>query len=178
MAKQKWNETAVIRGALRRAFSRSPVVREVMMVVRREVPKFNKGGERSKKDAVQYLCAGCGNYVSSTKVAVDHIIPVISVEDGLLDWNTFKERLFCDKSNLQVLCRGCHDVKTSSERVARLYKKYMEELDDIEQIIQSMDSGVDKRKLIKILSKYRAKKKVTRLENVVIRANELITSLK
>ena len=67
-----WNEEAAIRGALRRVFSRSPVIREVMFKVRREIPKFNKDGSRSKKDAVQYLCSICQTYVGSTLVAVEH----------------------------------------------------------------------------------------------------------
>lgn len=116
--KSTYNELGAIRGALRRSFSRSPVVREVLRKVRREVPKFNKDGSRAKKDAVQYLCGVCKEYTGSTKVTVDHITPVIP-ESGFTDWNTFISRLFCEAKNLQVICDPCHNEKTNKERTAR-----------------------------------------------------------
>ena len=30
-----------------------------------------------------------------------------------IDWNTFVERLFCPASNLQMLCKECHQIKTN-----------------------------------------------------------------
>jgi 5-methylcytosine-specific restriction endonuclease McrA len=114
----KWNENSAIRGSIRRMFSRSPIVKEVRMKVRREVPKFRKDGSRAQKPSVQYLCAVCGKWHGFTKIAVDHIIPVIGPE-GFKDWNTFVARLFCDASNLQVICDSCHQIKTNAEREAR-----------------------------------------------------------
>jgi len=126
-----YNQNSMIRGAIRRTFSRSPVVREVLMAGRREVPKYNKDGSLAKKPAVQYQCEVCSTWVSSTKVSVDHIDPVISVDDGFVDWNQFVDRLFCDKTNLQRICDDCHDKKTASERFERMYKKELSELNDI-----------------------------------------------
>jgi len=163
--KPKYNQNSAIRGALRRSFSRSPIVREVMMKSRREIAKFNKDGSRSKKDAVQYLCGTCGKWSNSTSSAVDHISPVISVEVGFVDWNEFVARLFCGPENLQVICDTCHDQKTNAERIARLTKQYTEELDDLEASITTTS--------IKELNKYIAKKKTIGLENIVERAREL-----
>lgn len=118
-----FNVNAAVRSAIRRVFSRSPVVREVMMKVRREVPRYNKDGTRAKKDAVQYLCGVCAQYVSSTKIAVDHKIPVIDVDKGFVDWNTFVDRVFCDEANLQVICDPCHQAKTNSERFERQFRR-------------------------------------------------------
>ena len=130
MKKPKWNENAVIRGALRRAFARSPAVIETKMKVRKEFPQFNKDGLPSKKPAVRYRCATCGEYFKSSDVAVDHIDPVI--ENGFEDWNVFVKRLFCNKENLQVLCSyklkdidkyngkvSCHLLKTREERISK-----------------------------------------------------------
>lgn len=121
MAKKRppFNQNAAIRSSIRRTFSRSPVVREVMFEHRREIPKYNQDGSRSKKDAVQYQCNVCNKWVSSTKVAVDHIEPVIEVDGGFQDWNTFVDRLFCDKTNLQCICDECHQIKTNKERFDR-----------------------------------------------------------
>ena len=94
-----------------------------MWKVRREVPKFNKDGSRAKKDAVQYQCNVCSVWTKSKAIAVDHIVPVVSVQDGFIDWNTFVERLFCDASNLQVICDSCHNSKTNQERFERSFKQ-------------------------------------------------------
>lgn len=131
--KPPFNINAAIRSAIRRVFSRSPMVRDTMMKVRREVPKFNKDGTRAKKDAVQYLCGVCNEYVSSTKIAVDHKIPVIDVDKGFVDWNTFVDRVFCDLSNLQVICDPCHQAKTNSERFERQFKRDIAVIDELEK---------------------------------------------
>jgi 5-methylcytosine-specific restriction endonuclease McrA len=127
--KAPFNQNAAIRGAIRRIFSRSPVVREVLFEGRREVPRYNKDGSRAKKDSVQYQCQVCDEFVSSTKIAVDHKIPVISVEEGFQDWNIFVARLFCQKENLQRICDPCHQEKTNEERFQRQLKKDQELLE-------------------------------------------------
>ena len=114
-----FNMNATIRGAIRRTFARAPVKQEVLKAVRKEFPKYNKDGTRSKKDAVCYLCNVCKEYKGSTHVSVDHIIPVVSVEEGFVDWNVFVERLYCGKENLQVICEECHKAKTKRERDER-----------------------------------------------------------
>lgn len=174
MAKH-FNKESAIRGALRRVFSRSPIVREVLMKVRREVPKYRQDGTRAKKDAVQYLCNVCSQYVGSTQVAVDHIVPVISVDDGFIDFNTFIQRLFCDASNLQVICDDCHQKKTNSERIARLTKQYSSELDDLEKSIKA--KTISSKEASVLLKKYISKKKTDGLKDIVGRASKLKSSL-
>ena len=117
MSKKKkiFNENAVIRGAIRRTFARAPIKQEVLKAVRKEFPKYKKDGTRAKKDAVCYLCNICKKYTGSTKVSVDHIIPVISIEEGFVDWNEFVKRLYCGADNLQVICDDCHKIKTKEE---------------------------------------------------------------
>jgi 5-methylcytosine-specific restriction endonuclease McrA len=119
--KKTFNMNAVIRGAIRRTFARAPVKQEVLKAVRKEFPKYNKDGSRSKKDAVCYLCNVCKNYAGSTKVSVDHIVPVISVDEGFVDWNEFVKRLYCGPENLQCICENCHKIKTLEE--ARLRRE-------------------------------------------------------
>lgn len=175
MAKN-WNEQAAIRGALRRVFSRSPVIREVMWKVRREVPKYNKDGSRAKKDAVQYRCNVCQSYTGSTAVSVDHIAPVVSVSDGFVDFNTFIQRLFCTAANLQVICDTCHNLKTNLERITRLTKQYTEELDTLEAGLG--DKSISPKDAQQALKKYIAKKKTVGLKSVVERACSIKKNLK
>jgi 5-methylcytosine-specific restriction endonuclease McrA len=141
MAKKRppFNQNAAIRSAIRRVFSRSPIVREMMSAVRREVPKFNKDGSRAKKDAVQYQCNVCKTWTKSTAIAVDHKNPVIDVEDGFVDWNTFVDRLFCGPENLQVVCDTCHQEKTNKERFDRSFIKDQEILKNIERVAPDWD---------------------------------------
>ena len=130
--KPKYNVNSQIRSAIRRTFSRSPMVQDVLKKVRKETPRYKKDGELAKRPNVRYQCAICKKWFKSTEVAVDHIDPVISIEDGFIDWNTFVDRLFCDSSNLQVVCSylkknihlhndelSCHHKKTQEEKKLR-----------------------------------------------------------
>lgn len=169
--KPKYNKNSAIRGALRRAFARSPIVQEIVNRSRREIPRYKKDGSRHKKNWVQRQCQVCGEWASSSKMAVDHITPVISIDEGFQDWNEFIDRLWCDESNLQLICSVCHDSKTQSERIVRLLKQYSAELDLIESDIKNKKSST--KELKKLLAKYIAKKKTLGLESVVQRAQEL-----
>jgi len=176
-----YNQNATIRGALRRAFARSPVVQEIMNESRREEPRYKKDGSLAKKPWVKRQCQVCSNWVGSTKIAVDHINPVVSVDDGFQDWNEFVDRLWCDKKNLQRICNDCHDVKTQHERITRLTKQYTKELNDLETAILFMRQGKNtwtSKELKKQLTKYTAKKKTKGLEPIVQRAQRLKDSLK
>ena len=172
--KPKYNKSATIRGALRRAFARSPLVREVMSESRREAPRYKQDGTRHKRNWVQRQCEVCGEWVSSSKIAVDHKIPVVSV-DGFEDWNQFIDRLWCDKSNLQRICDTCHDKKTHEERIIRLTNQYTIELNQLEEIIKN--NSFDLKDMKKKLAKYISKKKTKGLEGIVLRAQKLKDTL-
>ncbi len=180
--KPKYNQNSIIRGALRRAFARSPLVIEKMAESRREVPRYCKDGSRHKKNSVQRECEVCKKWVSTSQISVDHIDPVVSVDDGFNDWNEFVDRLWCDKKNLQRICDTCHDSKTQAERIARLIKQYTEELDEIEHRLNDMGTctalpneiaGPYYKQFKKELSKYTAKKKTIGLEKIVERAQNI-----
>lgn len=170
-----FNQEAAIRGANRRLFARSPVVFEKLNESRQQFPRYKKDGTLAKKPWVKRQCEVCMQWVSSTAIAIDHIDPVVPPEGFSPDldlWgriNIFMKRLWCDKSNLQRLCKTCHDVKTYKERITRLLSKYTEELDKIEQTAPSFN----KKDLKKLLSKYIAKNKTPELMPVVQRAQAL-----
>lgn len=179
--KPKYNQNSVIRGALRRAFARSPLVVEILNESRKEEPRFKKDGTRHKKNWVKRQCQVCQHWHPSSSIVVDHIIPVVSVDDGFQDWNQFVDRLWCDKSNLQRICDTCHDKKTHEERIARLLKQYTGELDDLMQQVNRhlmLGHDIDKKAMKKLLSKYTAKKKTKGLESVVQRAQKIKDLLK
>lgn len=75
------------------------------------------------------MCAGCKQEVPVTvkeeggrkrvkNVHVDHINPVISVEEGFTTWDDCVDNMFSELDNLQVLCSKCHNEKTMREREA------------------------------------------------------------
>jgi len=163
-----YNQNSAIRGALRRAFARSPSVVEKMQESRRTVPRYLKDGSRAKKDWVQRQCEVCGSWVGSTKISIDHKDPVVSVTDGFVDWNEFVARLWCPKSNLQRICDDCHDVKTQAERISRLTLQYDQELDDLDVLINK--GHISNKEALAALKKYLAKKKTPGLNSIVQRA--------
>jgi len=66
-----------------------------------------------------YICSNCGNKVGNKDIKVDHINPVVSVEDGFIDYNTYIQRMFVEIDGLSALCKKCHDIKTSVENKQR-----------------------------------------------------------
>lgn len=70
--------------------------------------------EKTNREGKHYLCALCEGEFPAKEVEVDHIEPVISSK-GFTSWDDYIARLFCDKSNLQVVCKGCHKIKSYNE---------------------------------------------------------------
>ncbi len=77
-------------------------------------PLRKEAKAKAKVGKYEYTCAKCKK--NFEKVMVDHIDPVVDPKVGFVDWNTYIERMFCDSSNIQVLCRECHAKKTKAER--------------------------------------------------------------
>lgn len=72
--------------------------------------------------AQHYQCNACKGEFTSKDVEVDHIKPVVDPKKGFVSWDKYIENLFCEKKNLQVLCKTCHKEKTNKEKV--IAKKY------------------------------------------------------
>ena len=68
-----------------------------------------------KRQKFEYQCAECKGWFPDKKVNVDHIIPAGTLRCAD-DLPAFVERLFCEVDNLQVLCEGCHNIKTQKEK--------------------------------------------------------------
>ena len=77
---------------------------------------------KSGRLAQHYQCNMCKNEFTSKDVEVDHIVPIANI-DGFTTWDSFVEALFCEKDNLQVVCRPCHAQKTKLEKTIRKKEK-------------------------------------------------------
>ena len=49
----------------------------------------------------------------------DHISPIVRVEMGFEDWNTYIDRMYCEEGNWQKLCKTCDKVKQKEETEER-----------------------------------------------------------
>ena len=78
----------------------------------------NKVNVKTGRKANHYCCAACKKEFVLKDVEVDHRQPVVATV-GFKDYDTYIDRLYCEASNLQVLCKGCHKKKTAADRVKR-----------------------------------------------------------
>jgi len=70
-----------------------------------------------KRKRVSYKCNCCESLFSSKDIQVDHVVPLGRfVYRGLKDAHRFYDLIYCDYSNLQILCKACHKVKTKEEQ--------------------------------------------------------------
>ena len=105
-------------GVLRRSVSRWQPKQEAL----KDACVGQLTNKRTGRQAKHYLCVACGGLFIARDVQVDHIEPVVDPFVGFVDWETFIDRLFCEKENLQVLCKPCHKEKTAEEREIRKAK--------------------------------------------------------
>lgn len=88
-----------------------------------------------------YKCACCGNEVPPTifdedkkkrikNICVDHINPTVDPEVGFMSWDQVIEGLFCELDNLQLLCKACHDSKTSEESDIAKLRRSKDKIDE------------------------------------------------
>jgi 5-methylcytosine-specific restriction endonuclease McrA len=103
---------AFITSTLRGGFRRYPPKYEKLNKAK-TVKKVNK---ETGRIAMHYKCAKCKKQFPLKQVQVDHIVPIVNPKIGFTTWDDFISRLFCDESNLQVLCKSCHAIKTKKER--------------------------------------------------------------
>lgn len=124
---QKPNLKPWITSQLRRLSLRWPPRGRVLKAARKELPrKIKKDGTPYKRPNYEYQCAMCKDWFKSTKVVVDHIIPIVDPKNEKHKYLSTEEfigkfavGLFCYEDNLQVLCESCHDEKTEEEREIR-----------------------------------------------------------
>lgn len=110
-------ERNLLKGAIRRIFSRSDLRRQC--IERAIVPGYYDPKRKAVKFWVK--CAACGKMEAKSNMEADHIEPVVPVDSTLEDmtWTEVVERQWCDVENLQPVCKPCHRRKTGEENKAR-----------------------------------------------------------
>lgn len=54
---------------------------------------------------------------------IDHISPVVDIEDGFTTLDEYVSRLYVNEDQLQAVCHLCHEIKTSVENKMRNFHK-------------------------------------------------------
>jgi len=121
MTRRKGSKSSEWTPARKHAF----IVSVLRSGTRRWPPKFEtlnaaktdkKRNTRTNRIAQHFRCAICGSDVPSSEIQVDHIKPVVDPKKGFTTWDTYIKRLFCEKNNLQAVCKPCHKIKTKEEK--------------------------------------------------------------
>jgi len=114
-------ERNLIKGAIRRVFSRSELRQEV---IKRCIDKDHIDLTRPRVKT-WCKCELCGTYIAKSSMVVDHISPVIPLDSSMeeMTWEQMIDRLWCDISNLQGICEQEHALKTKLENKLRRENK-------------------------------------------------------
>jgi hypothetical protein len=153
---ETYNPQKAAFNAWRREFSRSPIVISMMNdpATKRYYPRYKNDGTRMSQDGVEHLCAKCDGWKRSTKyskVAIDHIVPVIDPELGFTNFSECFLRLWCERSNLQKLCGECHQEKSNKENFVR-------NLRDETALLDELEKSKDGAHILKSLKRFTPKK--------------------
>ena len=106
----------------------------------RKLAKTAARVERGKYKCIHCEAEGRDVLWGPKEIALDHVEPVISVEEGFLGWDVYISRLFCEKSGWQVLCKEHHEIKTFLENELR---DSMKDEDIIKEIEKKKEKKLD-----------------------------------
>lgn len=106
-----------IKGAIRRAFSRSELRRAVL--ARAKAPYYSDPSRPRVK--TWYKCELCAQHFAGYQMEVDHKDPIIPVDMALADmqWDEVVNRMWCEEYGLQCICKPCHNQKCQVENKQR-----------------------------------------------------------
>ncbi len=110
-------ERGLLKGAIRRVFSRSELRREAL--AKHDIDFIDATRPRVTKWS---FCGECGVITPRYLMQVDHVVPIIATTETLedLSWDELIEaRVWCDINNLVPLCKECHKYKTKIENKER-----------------------------------------------------------
>ncbi len=113
-------ERGLIKGALRRVFSRSDLRKAAVDATR--ITHSDPDRPRVTKWS---RCPMCNGTTPTYLMEVDHQTPVVALDSSLdeMDANTLVDRIWCVPSNLLALCPQCHKLKSKAENAQRRANK-------------------------------------------------------
>lgn len=115
-------ERNLIKGAIRRVFSRSDLRRAVIASARVD-GYFDPNRPRVTKWS---KCQVCFQMTPEYLIECDHICPIVPIDTTLeaMSWDTVIDRAWCEQNNLKPTCKPCHKEKSKVEgKLRRELKK-------------------------------------------------------
>jgi len=105
-------ERNLIKGAIRRVFSRSDLRRSIIDLSRTNY--LDPERPRVKKWSI---CTTCMTKVPTYLMECDHIRPIVPIDSRLEDmsWDAVVSAVWCDPMNLVAICKPCHKIKSKQE---------------------------------------------------------------
>lgn len=110
-------ERNLIKGAIRRVFSRSELRKRIL-----DASVVKDYNDPSRKRVTRWgRCAECKKLEPAYLLEVDHLEPIIPVGQTLedMEWDQVIDGIWCDERKLQALCEICHAKKTQIENAER-----------------------------------------------------------
>lgn len=113
-------ERGLLKGAVRRVFSRSDLRRKIIQTV--IINHSDPNRPRVKKWG---RCTLCKLPTALYQMQVDHKDPIIPIDKTLEDmmWDEVINRAWCEENNLVPVCKPCHQLKTKEENKQRRKNK-------------------------------------------------------
>ncbi len=86
-----------------------------------EVTTTTKKGQVSNRMIWFYQCVKCPSdkWYRDKDIELDHIIPCVSDSEGWISFDIFIDRLYCEESGFQLLCKPHHLEKSLAEGQVR-----------------------------------------------------------
>ncbi len=109
-------ERSLVKGAIRRVFSRSEERRNAIASATIFFQDINR-----PRVTRWVVCSNCGQIFPAYQAEVDHKEPVVPLNKSLDDmsWDELVSRLWCESDNLAVLDKDCHKEKSKAETKER-----------------------------------------------------------
>lgn len=106
-------ERGLIKGALRRVFSRSELRRQAL-----DKALVKDYHDPSRKRVTRWgRCSECQKLEPLYLLEIDHRLPVVPIGMTLeeMEWDQVIDGIWCNEDNLQAVCKPCHKLKSKLE---------------------------------------------------------------
>ncbi len=113
-------ERGLIKGALRRVFSRSELRKQAI-----DASRIEHADPERPRVTKWSRCPSCKEPVATYQMEVDHIAPVVPVDSALehMTADELVNRIWCEPNNLLAICKPCHYTKGKQEASLRRQNK-------------------------------------------------------
>ncbi len=111
------SDNTLIKAALRRAFARSSVHKELIDAI--VITGYSDPARKKVKTWCKPDC--CNVPEARSYIQIDHVNPVqpLGVHIDEMTKEEILSRIWCDKSNLKPICKKCHHKKSLLENAER-----------------------------------------------------------